>query len=195
VTQIAMMPARTWKPFTSRLASRAGDDRGPRDTNAAQDVFVRDRRRGATTRVSISSTGRQGRQESYWPSINASGRYVAFATRAPNLVPGDTNDAWDIVVHDRRSGVTRMVSVALTAGQPTASRYCRASATTAPSSPSKPPPPTSSTPTPMRRTMSWSRRSPREDRRHSSDVGGALGAALIRIWFVAPVALGARRVL
>jgi WD40-like Beta Propeller Repeat len=65
------------------------------DTNASRDVFVHGLRTGKTRRVSVSSRGRQGNKDSGTPSISADGRFVAFASDAPNLVPGDTNRAFD----------------------------------------------------------------------------------------------------
>jgi Tol biopolymer transport system component len=81
----------------------------PGDTNGKSDVFVHDRQTGQTTRVSVASNGAQGNNHSsgisgpwfYSVSISADGRYVAFASGASNLVPGDTNGKWDIFVHDR----------------------------------------------------------------------------------------------
>jgi len=89
----------------------------PGDTNSERDVFVRDRLTGATERVSVSGTGEQGNQESYRPAISADGRLVAFCSHAPNLVPGDTNQALDVFVHDRLTGATERVSVSSTAEQ------------------------------------------------------------------------------
>lgn len=83
----------------------------PGDTNAWQDVFVHDRSTGRTQRVSLSSRGVQGDGESYWPSISADGRFVAFASKAGNLVRGDTNGVWDIFVRDLIAGVTSRVSL------------------------------------------------------------------------------------
>ena len=65
----------------------------------------------STTRVSVSSTGAQGFRSSEGPSLSADGRYVAFASKARNLVPGDTNLVEDIFVRDRLAGTTRRVSV------------------------------------------------------------------------------------
>src|SRR5690349_21246252 len=67
-----------------------------------------------TSRVSVSSTGRQGNGEVYPyfnPAISADGRFVAFASAASNLVPGDTNEQTDVFVRDRLAGVTQRVSV------------------------------------------------------------------------------------
>ena len=67
---------------------------------------------GTTTRVSVANDGTQGNLWSYEPAISADGRFVAFASRANNLVPGDTNESQDIFVHDRVTGIIERVSVA-----------------------------------------------------------------------------------
>ncbi|MER6998832.1 hypothetical protein [Streptomyces sp. NPDC000410] len=82
----------------------------PGDTNGQADVFVRDLRTGRTERVSVASDGTQGDSYSYGPSLSANGRYVAFASHAATLVPGDDNEATDVFVHDRRTGRTERVT-------------------------------------------------------------------------------------
>ncbi|MEW6747924.1 MAG: calcium-binding protein [Planctomycetota bacterium] len=81
------------------------------DTNRSIDVFCHDRLTAETTRVSVDSSGVQGNDSSFRPSISADGRYVAFKSLATNLVTGDTNDVIDIFVHDRSTGETTRVSV------------------------------------------------------------------------------------
>ncbi|HTF88810.1 MAG TPA: hypothetical protein VK843_10410 [Planctomycetota bacterium] len=76
------------------------------DSNNKWDVFVRDRQAGTTVRASVSSTGVQGIMESYNPAISADGRFVAYESFAFNLVPGDTNNAQDVFVHDLLAGTT-----------------------------------------------------------------------------------------
>jgi Tol biopolymer transport system component len=83
----------------------------PGDTNGSFDVFVRDRLTGTTERLSVDSSGAEGNNQSFDPSISADGRFVAFYSSATNLVPGDTNDSLDVFVHDRQSGTTERVSV------------------------------------------------------------------------------------
>jgi Tol biopolymer transport system component len=79
----------------------------------ASDVFLRDRRRGTTERVSLTATGEQAdRGESFDAAVSADGRYVAFTSSAPNLVPGDTNDAPDVFLRDRSGGTTVRISAA-----------------------------------------------------------------------------------
>jgi Tol biopolymer transport system component len=87
----------------------------PDDTNGVNDVFVRDLDTGTTTRVSVGAAGVQGNALSQMPAISADGRYVAFASRASNLVAGDTNQTTDAFVHDRTTGQTTRVNVS-TAG-------------------------------------------------------------------------------
>ena len=84
----------------------------PGDTNNCADTFVHDLQTGATTRVSVDSFGAQGDSYSSGPSaISADGRYVAFMSRATNLVPNDTNFNDDVFVHDLQTGLTERVSV------------------------------------------------------------------------------------
>jgi Tol biopolymer transport system component len=87
------------------------------DTNGCHDIFVRDRQSGTTERVSVATGGGQGNNQSYFPSISADGRYVAFESNATNLVPGDTNGFGDVFIRDRQSGTTARVSVDSVEGQ------------------------------------------------------------------------------
>lgn len=72
---------------------------------------------GTTTRISVSSSGAGGNDQSVRPSISDNGRYVVFESLASNLVTGDTNDKWDIFVRDRQTNVTERVSVAANGAQ------------------------------------------------------------------------------
>jgi Tol biopolymer transport system component len=91
------------------FVSRAGN-LAPGDTNGADDVFVRDRLTGQTTRVSVATTGAQSTLHSDGPNLSESGRYVVFSSQEA-LVPGDTNGTTDIFVHDRQTAETTRVSV------------------------------------------------------------------------------------
>ena len=62
------------------------------------------------TRVSVDSAGNQGNSFSYTPSISPDGRFVAFTSDASNLVPGDTNNSYDIFVRDTLTNTTTRVS-------------------------------------------------------------------------------------
>jgi Tol biopolymer transport system component len=76
------------------------------ETSVFSSAFVHDRETGETSLVSVSSTGAKanfhaGLDTESVPSISYDGRYVAFDTRANNLVPSDTNNAEDIFIRDR----------------------------------------------------------------------------------------------
>jgi Tol biopolymer transport system component len=109
------------------------------DTNHAPDIFVHDVVRHTTVRASVSSTGVQGSLSPAWtgvgpaplcsvvqparsgtgafsapvgsPAVSADGSVVVFPSCFTNLVPGDTNAAADVFVHNVRTGTTTRVSV------------------------------------------------------------------------------------
>jgi hypothetical protein len=87
---------------------------GQSDANSNWDVFLYDRISGTTTLVSRSavSVSSTGNGESYVGTISMDGRYLAFHSRATNLVPGqvDTNGAQDVFLFDQVTGITTLVS-------------------------------------------------------------------------------------
>lgn len=82
------------------------------DTNAARDIFLRDRLALVTTRVSVSSSGAQANAGSRSPSLSGGGELVVFSSDASNLVTGDTNSAGDVFARDLVAGTTSRISVA-----------------------------------------------------------------------------------
>ena len=67
---------------------------------------------GQTVRANVSTAGAQGDGQSFGPSLSADGRYIAFASRASTLTPGDTSTFVDVFVRDRQTGATTRVSTA-----------------------------------------------------------------------------------
>lgn len=64
------------------------------DTNAANDVFIRDTCIGApvgcipaTRRLSVNQNGAQGNSDSDWPVITSDGKALVFHSKASNLMP------------------------------------------------------------------------------------------------------------
>jgi hypothetical protein len=102
-----------------RFVAFASDssDLVPNDTNDETDIFVHDRETGQTIRVSVDSTGAQSDAPGSYHSkrgacsISGDARFVVFASDAPNLVPADTNGAFDVFVHDLSTSQTTRVSV------------------------------------------------------------------------------------
>ncbi|MBI1853231.1 MAG: PD40 domain-containing protein [Planctomycetes bacterium] len=83
----------------------------PGKAQAGYDVYVNDLETGATERISADSAGNAGAAESFAAAISADGRFVAFQSKASNLVTGDTNSLLDVFVRDRQTSVTERVSV------------------------------------------------------------------------------------
>jgi hypothetical protein len=80
--------------------------------NGARDVFVRDRRTGKTSVVSVTSSGDPTSADSQGSVISPNGRYVAFSSQADGLAGADANGHGDVFIRDRKHGKTRLVSVA-----------------------------------------------------------------------------------
>ncbi len=79
----------------------AANDLGAGDTNALDDVYLKDRQSGAVTRVSVGPTGALATGgASTIPSISPNGRFIAYQSSATNLVPGDVNGVSDVIVRD-----------------------------------------------------------------------------------------------
>ena len=81
------------------------------DTNHTADVFLRDRSTNSLVRVSVTSFLAQASGPSWDAKISADGRFVSFTSAAVDLVPGDTNAALDVFVHEISSAITARVSV------------------------------------------------------------------------------------
>ncbi|MDX1604914.1 MAG: hypothetical protein R3202_01905 [Candidatus Competibacterales bacterium] len=81
------------------------------DNNGVIDIFVRDRQRGETVRVSVDSNGFEANDSSLEPKIAGDGRLVVFVSPANNLAPGDSGSSFDVIVHDRETGETTSPTV------------------------------------------------------------------------------------
>ena len=67
---------------------------------------------GTTELVSVATGGAPADRGAFGgPAISQGGRFVAFATDASNLAPGDTNGTVDVFVRDRAAGTTERISV------------------------------------------------------------------------------------
>ncbi|MDQ4094651.1 MAG: hypothetical protein M3174_00370 [Actinomycetota bacterium] len=82
------------------------------DDNGADDVFVRDRARGSTVRVSVGTDGQEADGLSFGPAIAARATVVTFVSRATNLARG-YSPADDVYAHNFKTGRTRLVSTSL----------------------------------------------------------------------------------
>jgi Tol biopolymer transport system component len=70
------------------------------DTNGATDVFLFDRRSGATKRVSVGGGGTEANGDSVRPALSGNGRLTVFESDATNIVPRDSNGFTDVFAYD-----------------------------------------------------------------------------------------------
>ncbi len=85
---------------------------GTGDPGGTADVFVYNR---TTHAVELDSVGTGGTpaapgDDSFLPSLSGDGHYIVFETKAPFDPAHDTNGTFDIYLHDRSSGSTRLIS-------------------------------------------------------------------------------------
>jgi len=99
--------------FDGRYLAFTSGDNGwvAGDRNNADDIFVLDQLTGAVERVSITTDGTEANGPSSAARISADGRFVAFSSRASNLVADDTNGTADVFVRDRLTHTTERVSL------------------------------------------------------------------------------------
>ena len=81
------------------------------DLNGLQDIFLHDRQTGITTRISETTTGVGGIGESFSPFLSRNGQFVAYVTRANNLVTQPLDIYYYIFVNNVLTGETTHVSV------------------------------------------------------------------------------------
>jgi Tol biopolymer transport system component len=81
---------------------RASADFDAADTNDQWDIYLRDRKVGQTTRISVSDAGVQNNSDLIDnPLISADGRYIVFRSAATTLDAGATNGAYRLYRYDR----------------------------------------------------------------------------------------------
>jgi Tol biopolymer transport system component len=82
------------------------------DTNGWRDVFVHDLSIGTNLLVSADASNQtSGNGLSSEAAISADGGFVAFSSRASNLVSGDANSAQDVFIRDLTAQRTELVSI------------------------------------------------------------------------------------
>ena len=80
------------------------------DSNGCSDVFVKTISSGAIQLVSSSPASVIGNRSSDWPAISKTGQFVAFQSRANNLIATDTNAVVDVFRKDISSGQVLLAS-------------------------------------------------------------------------------------
>jgi Tol biopolymer transport system component len=78
---------------------------------AAAALLAAARPGGTTRRFDLSSLGATTLGDSYYPSLSADGRVVAYDSAASGLVPGDVDGEFDVYFTDLFTGLTEQASV------------------------------------------------------------------------------------
>jgi cysteine-rich repeat protein len=117
-TSANMTPDGRWVVFASAAGNLVNADTNVAcnldedpELESCPDVFLRDRLMQTTTLVSVDSLGAQGDRESANPDISSDGRWIVFESNSSNLVPNDTDSAFNCFLHDTDTGITERVSV------------------------------------------------------------------------------------
>ncbi|MBX3734285.1 MAG: PD40 domain-containing protein [Verrucomicrobiae bacterium] len=97
------------------LAFQSSERRDSLDDNGTSDVFILELPDGTPERVSVgleSGSFATGDGNSWVDGgLSDDGRWIAFSSRASNLVPNDANGRQDVFVHDRLLQTNLLVSV------------------------------------------------------------------------------------
>ncbi len=87
------------------------DDLVPGDSNGEQDVFLYDGLFETIRRVSVNESGGESSGGTVGqPAMSADGQTIAFASRASDIVAGDSETFVDIYVYDRCTGSVELAS-------------------------------------------------------------------------------------
>ncbi|HXG48405.1 MAG TPA: S8 family serine peptidase, partial [Methylomirabilota bacterium] len=122
MTLVSVSSAEVQADFTSGLPAISADGRFATFLSGAANLvsdryypayqlYLRDLVAGTTVRISRRSSSQPGNDHSGLSSLSADGRYIAFESRATNLVAGDVNGVQDIFLWDRVARVLKRVSV------------------------------------------------------------------------------------
>ncbi len=82
------------------------------DPGFSSEVFLFDVKKGSTERISVDSNGDAVSGHSTKADVNKNGKLVVFQSTSSKLVPGDTNNKFDIFLRNRKKGLTTRLSLA-----------------------------------------------------------------------------------
>jgi len=88
----------------------------PNDNNGLWDIFLWEKDKKPLKRISLTSDGKERDQGSesanriVAPAISGNGQFIAYATTASNMTPGDNNNFQDVFVYDINANTTTIAS-------------------------------------------------------------------------------------
>lgn len=95
----------------------------PEDTNETFDVYRRDLQTGGIMLISKTQGGGIANRASNQAVISGDGQFVAYISRATNIVPGDTNENNDVFVYNVQTGATQRINVTSRGNQAVGETY------------------------------------------------------------------------
>lgn len=108
VSEVSLSPDGRWLAFVSSASTLVSGD-----SNAVDDVFMRDLEAGATLWVSRAMGPADGLGSSRGVHVGGAGRCVVFTSTVPNLVAGDVNGVADVYLYDLEREQIERISVGL----------------------------------------------------------------------------------
>ncbi len=109
--------------FDSRGTKIVPDDTRTTIGNNDRAIYLYDTALDEMKMISRSTTGQRANHYSYYPIISADGRYVAYLSKASDIVPEDTQQVQDVYVYDRVNGTTELASLNSQGQQVTVDAY------------------------------------------------------------------------
>lgn len=94
--QMAISPDGRFIAFPSEADNLLGGS-----FNEFPQIYVRDLELGVIELVSVSLGGVAANDNSFWPALSDDGQFVAFVSRANDLVPDSEHEFWDVFLRDR----------------------------------------------------------------------------------------------
>jgi len=104
-----------WLAFTSfsrelQTADPLTHRQPPADTSPWSDIFLWDRLERSMVRISSTASGAEPSGSSSQPALSGDGRLVVYVSSADDIVAGDDNGRSDVLLYDRQSQSTRLIS-------------------------------------------------------------------------------------
>lgn len=87
------------------------------DTNFRYELFLRDRHLQTTRRIGQNADGDAPDGDGYFSAVAPNGEWVAFSSRATNLVPDDSNGVGDMFLYNVASEALEIVSLGVNGEQ------------------------------------------------------------------------------
>ena len=108
---ITVTPVDTSSPTTTHVTLHVASTTDPTYSSVADTLVSVQNEALFLKRVSVTTAPVEGDGPSYTPSLSDDGRYVVFLTGADNLVSGDMNMSYDVLMQDNVTGAITQIDL------------------------------------------------------------------------------------